>query len=222
MRVLPELLLQLAIARMLQATMRFFAMVMVSGVAASEPYRCAEIVADHAVHDEGAVHLAGSGEDFAARQVAPLVRADDAAGLEPFVTGIELCADIGACGGGGADSSGLASRGRARAGSADPRRESPRACPSSMICGVMLTMCAWRIRRRLTTSVICMRREQLVLLHLHGEDADLAGLHVGEHFGGMPVSGRGASSSRTKPFQAQPTSRARARSRPRSRSSPDQ
>jgi hypothetical protein len=29
--------------------------------------------------------------------------------------------------------------------------------PSHMICLVMLTMCAWRICRRVTTSVICMR-----------------------------------------------------------------
>ena len=50
--------------------------------------------------------------------------------------------------------------------------------PSSMIWRLMLTMCAWRILRRFTTSVICMRDLQFVALRLHGEDADLAGLHV--------------------------------------------
>ena len=40
-------------------------------------------------------------------------------------------------------------------------------------------MCACRIRRRLTMSVICMRERSSLRLRLRGEDADLALLHVG-------------------------------------------
>jgi hypothetical protein len=67
--------------------------------------------------------------------------------------------------------------------------------PSSMICLVMLTMWAWRILRRLTTSVICMREPQLVGLRLHGEDAHLAGFQIVEHRPRHVASGRGATSS---------------------------
>ena len=51
--------------------------------------------------------------------------------------------------------------------------------PSSIIWRLMLTMWPWRIFRRLTMSVSCMRERELVALHVHGEDADLALLHVG-------------------------------------------
>ena len=43
-------------------------------------------------------------------------------------------------------------------------------------------MCACRILRRLTTSVICMRDLSSLALRLHREDADLAGLHVVQDF----------------------------------------
>src|ERR1700761_5892225 len=94
-RVLPEVILQLAVA----------------GGAGDDAILCngdghrrcsegtvalAEVVAHDSIHDEGAVDFAGSREDLAAWQVAPLIRTDDAAGLEPFVTGIELCADVSA------------------------------------------------------------------------------------------------------------------------------
>ena len=58
---------------------------MVSGVALQVAVLGAEIIAHHAIDHERAVHFAGGGEDFAAGQIAPLVRADDAAGLEPLV-----------------------------------------------------------------------------------------------------------------------------------------
>jgi hypothetical protein len=44
----------------------------------------AEVIAHHAIDHEGAVDALGGGESLAARQIAPLVRADDAAGLEPL------------------------------------------------------------------------------------------------------------------------------------------
>ena len=68
----------------------------------------AEPVADDAVDDKGAVHFAGRGEALAAGQVAPLLRRDDAGGLEPFVAGIHLGGDVGSGGGGGADAGGFA------------------------------------------------------------------------------------------------------------------
>ena len=54
--------------------------------------------------------------------------------------------------------------------------------PSSIICRLMFTMWAWRILRRLTMSVSCMRELSSFALHVHGEDADLALFHVvGDH-----------------------------------------
>src|SRR5206468_12607306 len=44
----------------------------------------AQVIADHAVNHEDAIRIHWRGKNFAARQVAPFVRCDDAAGLEPF------------------------------------------------------------------------------------------------------------------------------------------
>ena len=154
--IAPELVLQLAVGavRLLQAAVshrdgqRLVAQVAVF---------FAEVIAHHAIDHEGAVHALGRGEGLAAGQVAPLVRADDAAGLEPF----EFAARSGP-------------RCRCRRdwwrGSRAPRWPCCHTCvlmrstssksarmPSSMIRRSMFTMWAWRILRRFTTSVICMR-----------------------------------------------------------------
>ncbi len=79
--------------------------------------------------------------------------------------------------------------------SASTLRKSAR-IPSSMICRLMFTMCACRMRRRLTMSVICMRerssfrwtRDAKMLTWLFSMSAAIAA--------GRSVSGRGATSSR--------------------------
>ncbi len=59
----------------------------------------AEIIADHAVDYVHAVHFARRGEDFAAGQIAPLVAADDAAGLDPAIVRVERAGEVAAGGG---------------------------------------------------------------------------------------------------------------------------
>src|SRR5450755_113563 len=54
----------------------------------------AEIIADHAIDHEGSVYFAGGGKDFSARQVAPGILTDDAAGLEPLVIGVHLGGNV--------------------------------------------------------------------------------------------------------------------------------
>src|SRR5262249_2625727 len=44
----------------------------------------AEIIAHHAVDHERSFHVLGTSEGLAARQIAPFMRADDAAGLQPL------------------------------------------------------------------------------------------------------------------------------------------
>jgi hypothetical protein len=115
----------------------------------------AEEVTYDAVDDEDAVDFSGCGEALAARQVAPLFSADNSGGFEPSVVGVELGVDVGAGGGGGADVGGgadLVENGLRRS----MARKSA-LMPWVMISGVMLTIWAWRMRRRLTTSVICIR-----------------------------------------------------------------
>ncbi len=63
----------------------------------------AKIIAHHAINHERAIHAFGRGEGFAAGQIAPLVRADDAAGLEPFELRRKAPDDVGARGIGGAN-----------------------------------------------------------------------------------------------------------------------
>ena len=76
--------------------------------------------------------------------------------------------------------------------------------PSHMICGVMLTMWAWRMWRRFTTSVICMREPELIGLHLTAKMDTWEVSMSARTAAGILVSGRGARSSSTKPFQRQP------------------
>ena len=64
---------------------------------------CAQIVADYAVDDERSVDFARRREDLAAGQVAPFLRGNDAAGLEPLVVRIEVGGKIGAGRGGRAN-----------------------------------------------------------------------------------------------------------------------
>ncbi len=56
----------------------------------------AQEIADHAVDDQRAVDVAGRGEHFAAGQVAPLVGADQAARLQPLVVRIERRGEVAA------------------------------------------------------------------------------------------------------------------------------
>ena len=58
----------------------------------------AEIIADHAVHDEDAVRVHGRGENFAARQVAPFFPGNNAARLEPIQFRRKLGDELGAAG----------------------------------------------------------------------------------------------------------------------------
>src|SRR6185312_11382506 len=45
----------------------------------------AEIITDHAIHNECPVHFERTGECFASREIPPLVTADDAARFDPLV-----------------------------------------------------------------------------------------------------------------------------------------
>ena len=78
--------------------------------------------------------------------------------------------------------------------------------PWHMISGVMLTMCAWRMWRRLTTSVICMREcSSLGCTCTAKIDTWLVSMSASTA-AGMSVSGRGARSSRMNAFHAHPRS----------------
>ena len=78
--------------------------------------------------------------------------------------------------------------------------------PCVIISGVIFTMCAWRIRRRFTTSVICIRlfssfgctsTAKMLTCELSISSSTSAGI---------PSSGRFANSSSTNEFQAQSSS----------------
>src|SRR5579862_8252450 len=76
--------------------------------------------------------------------------------------------------------------------------------PWHMISGVMLTMWAWRMRRRLTTSVICMRERSSLGWTWTAKMETWLDSMSARTGAGMSVSGRGAKSSRMKAFQVQP------------------
>ena len=59
----------------------------------------AQPVAHDAIDHKRSVDLARSGKHFAARQVTPFVRADDAAGLEPAIFRVQVGDQIGSRGG---------------------------------------------------------------------------------------------------------------------------
>ena len=50
----------------------------------------AQIIADHAVDDISAIHLAGGSKNLTAGQIAPLVAGDNSRSLEPLVFVIQL------------------------------------------------------------------------------------------------------------------------------------
>src|ERR1700761_5606575 len=181
MRVLPEIILQLDVAGGAGND---------AVVRDCDGHRCsgeravtlAQVVADDAVHHEGAVHFAGRGEDLASGQVTPLIRADDAAGLEPLVAGVQLGANI---------------RARCRGGA--------HRCSFTRTLEDALTQTVYREKVGAHTLKHDLRSdvdhvgvthaapiyhvrhlpagEQLVLLDLYGEDRDLTCLHIGEHLG---------------------------------------
>ena len=77
--------------------------------------------------------------------------------------------------------------------------------PWHMISGVMLTMWAWRMWRRLTMSVICMR-EWSSLGWTWTAKRETWEVSMSARTGaGMSARGRGARSSRRKAFHGQPT-----------------
>ena len=150
----------------------------VSGVVLEAAEPLAQIVADDAVDDEGAVDFAGRREDLAAGQVAPLVRTDQAARLDPAIVGIER-----------------------RRGSRCPPpswRESSRADRTMLEhAGAepidLVIVRAHPFEHDLPVDVHHVRvphapaiddvgqlhaGAELVRLHVHGEDADVAPLHV--------------------------------------------
>ena len=84
-RVLPEVVLELLVLAVRLDEPVVLDRAASAAIAARLPNCSQRIVADDAVDDERAVDVAGRREDLAARQVAPLVGADEAARLEPAV-----------------------------------------------------------------------------------------------------------------------------------------
>ena len=173
------------------------------GVSAEDAVTGAEEVADDAIDDEDAVDLAGRGKTLAAGEVAPLLGADDAGGLEPAILRVELGVDVGSGGRGGADVGGVADFSRTAWERRSMARKSAR-MPWVMISAVMLTMWAWRMRRRLTTSVICIRLWSSLGWTSTAKMLTWEVSMSARTVAGISVSGRGARASRTKAFQTQP------------------
>ncbi len=143
----------------------------------------AEPVADDAVDDKGAVDFAGRGEALAAGEIAPLFRRDDAGGLEPLVAGIHVGGNVGAGGGGGADARGAANAFEDLLGEpVDEVEVGAHALAHDFRRDVdhvsVAHVAAVDDVGHLHAGV------ELVGLHLHGEDGDLRGFHVGEDGGG--------------------------------------
>jgi hypothetical protein len=78
--------------------------------------------------------------------------------------------------------------------------------PWHMISGVMLTMCAWRMWRRFTTSVICMRECSSLACTCTAKMETCEVSMSSSTAAGMSTSGRGARSSSTNTFHGQPRS----------------
>src|SRR5438093_5653403 len=88
--VAPESLLQLAIFRTcLGETIAFYRDRQRMFPQIAE--RRAQPVADDSVDNECSIYFARRGEHFSARKVAPFVRADNAAGLDPSLGSIQFC-----------------------------------------------------------------------------------------------------------------------------------
>ena len=143
----------------------------------------AEPVPDYSVDDKGAVDFAGRGEAFAAGEIAPLFRGDDAGGFEPFVAGVHVGGDVGAGGGGGADAGCFANAVENLLGEAVDEIE------------VGAHALAHDFRRDVDHVSVAHAAAvddvghlhagvELVGLDLHGEDGDLRRFHVGEDGGG--------------------------------------
>src|SRR5262245_17450958 len=56
----------------------------------------AQVIADHPIYHKYAVRVHGCGENFTARQIAPLVACNNAAGFEPFKFRRKLGNEFGA------------------------------------------------------------------------------------------------------------------------------
>ena len=155
----------------------------------------AEIIAHHAIDHERSIHALGRGESFAAGQIAPFVRADDAAGLEPFELRRKAAVDLRAGGIGGANLLGRAGHlPHLRADAIHFGEIGAHAFEHDAAVDIhhvrVADLAAIHHVRHLHA------RAQFVPLRLYGEDADLARFQIVQHCGGMSVSGRGARSSR--------------------------
>jgi len=180
-RVGPEILLELligtgagddAILRDLDGERGGFE----QSVARTEP------VTDDTIDNKGPVNLARRGEAFAAGEIAPLFRRDDAGGFEPPVVGGHLGDDTGARGGGSADA----------AGAADPVEnllretiDSVVVCPHAIAHDFRGDVDHVRVAHAAAIDDIghLHARVEFVGLHLHGKDGDRRGFHVFEDGG---------------------------------------
>ena len=157
---------------------------MVSGWSLQVGILLAEIIADHAVDHEGAVDFAGSGEDLAAGQIAPLVGADDAAGLDPLVVRVQVGGEVAARRVFGAhlfrlgdDVDDLLAEGihAVEVGAHAFEHDFVADVDHVGVAHAAAIDDVGHLHARL----------QLVLLHSDGEDADVAGLHVVGDFAGQ-------------------------------------
>src|ERR1019366_8451532 len=136
----------------------------------------AQVIAHHAIDDEAAIHPFRGGEGFAAGQIAPLVGADDAAGFDPLEVRRKPADDVG---GGrlpdqGADGVHLVEIGE-HALQDDP--------PVDIHHVGVAHLAPVDDVGHLHASA------QFVGLGPDGEDADVAGFHIGEDFAGHVLQG---------------------------------
>ena len=143
----------------------------------------AQPIANNAVHNKGSVDLAGRGEALAAWQVAPLLRRDDAGGLEPFVSGIHFGGNISAGSGGGANADGAANPIQNLL--AEPVNK-------IKVRSHALAHDLWRDVDHMSMAHVAAvdyvghlhARVEFIGLHLDRKDRYLRGFHIGEHLGG--------------------------------------
>src|SRR5271165_1507785 len=137
----------------------------------------AQPVADDSVNHKCSVHFAGGSKHFAAGQVPPFIRADDAAGLDPAVVRAQVGGEVGPGGSLGPHLLG-ASHGfdNLGANAIDFEEVGPHALQHNLVVDVnhvgVPNLAAVDHVGHLHA------RAQFVGLRLHGEDANLAGLEI--------------------------------------------
>jgi hypothetical protein len=137
----------------------------------------AEPVANYAINYKGAVDFAGACEAFAAGEIAPFFRRDDAGGFEPPVVRVHVCDDAGACSGCGANAG----------GAADTVQNLLRESVNLVVVGAHAVAHDFgcdvdHMGVAHVATVDHIRhlhpRMEFVGLHLHGEDGDLRSFHI--------------------------------------------